>query len=511
MAGSPSVLFLCPAEAESGEPGSRPAFFSDLNLDQLVEAATLTWSEYDLISFFHRPLRSVEAIRFRHEVLRDLCVEKVAVPVAQFSEAMRVMRRRLARANAMRYRHQQQRWFLDAVATFCGAVRDLADGLNDATIRSRGLAAVRDHLIRYIGSDEFRSLLADVTDLQTRLSDIHYCLRIRGGTIRVRHYRDEPDYTAELESTFEKFHQGAVEDQRVKFADLEEMNHVEAQILDRVAQLFPDVFLALERFVDSHDGFLDGTVARFDREVQFYRAYQAYIEPVRAAGLPFCYPQVSGSKSESADATFDLPLARRLTAEGGRVVCNDFSVSGPERIIVVTGPNQGGKTTFARTFGQLHYLACLGLPVPGRQATLFLADTLYTLFEREEDSHDLGGKLEDDLRRIRAILTTATPDSVIILNELFASTTLSDAVLLATRLMTRLDRLDALSVFVTFLDELASFSDKVMSMTSTVVPGDPATRTFRIVRRPADGLAYAVAIAEKYGLTYQRLAERLAR
>ena len=94
--------------------------------------------------------------------------------------------------------------------------------------------------------------------------------------------------------------------------------------------------------------------------------YLEHIAPLKSNDLAFSYPAVSTTeKTMRARESFDLALAKKLLDAGQRVICNDVELNGDERVIVVSGPNQGGKTTFARMFGQLHHLAALGLPVPG--------------------------------------------------------------------------------------------------------------------------------------------------
>jgi DNA mismatch repair ATPase MutS len=99
---------------------------------------------------------------------------------------------------------------------------------------------------------------------------------------------------------------------------------------------------------------------------------------------------------------------------------------------------------------------------------------------------------------------------VIILNEIFSSTTLQDARELGRRIIKVILAREALAVIVTFIPEWSELSSRMTSWVCEVDPGDPSRRTFRIVRMNPNGRSYALMIAEKYGLTYAPLKERLS-
>ncbi|CAM5189460.1 Endonuclease MutS2 [Castellaniella denitrificans] len=505
-----SLLYRDPASRPAREREEPPPFFVDLGLDLIVRRIVAGKEEYRLPPLFHRPADDAGTIGYRQEIMRDLEDPRLLDELNTFAGRFHDMRADLAQAEKLRETYQRREWFLSAVERYCQAVRGFSEGLRRHACRLAGLSALSAYLDAYAASGRFLELAEHARMARAALRDIVYEIRINGDTFTVSAYHDAEDYSASVAATFEKFKQWAGKDYRARFLDEPGMNHVEAKILEFVVRLFPDAFARLDAFCDSHRDYLDETLEIVDREAQFYVAYLDHMKRFRAKGLGFCYPRIDERKAHVfARDTYDLALAGNLLDGEAAVVRNDFSLEGKERIFIVSGPNQGGKTTFARAFGQLHYLAKLGLPVPGASARLFLYDALYTHFERAEDLRSLHGKLEDDLVRIHRILRAATPRSLVIMNEIFTSTTLQDALFLATKILEDIVRLDLLCVCVTFMHELARVSGTTVSMVSTVVPGDPSKRTYKVVRRAADGRSYAMSIAEKYGLDADALRGRL--
>lgn len=506
-----SILFRTDQELVTGRKEIKmPAYFRDLNLDQVIDSLTKNKQEYDLKPFFYMTLQDYDSIQYRHKIMQDLEKKELQECINSFAEKMKLAKQYFISLDKLYYHYQKEGWFLEAIVIYCDAVRLLADDLARINLESQGFLTFRGYLSSHIQSDAFLLLTEEAHALKTALYAVKYQLRIKDDSIHVQAYEEASDYSHEVEELFSKFEQGDFTDFRAQLPSDASMNHIEAQILDYVANLYPDIFSKLDDFCEKNKACQDEKILKFDQEIQFYVAYLEYINKLKPLGLSFCYPHISTqSKEIYSYETFDLALAYKLYNEKAPIVCNDFYLSDNERVLVISGPNQGGKTTFARMVGQLHYLASIGCLVPGTKAKLFLFDKLFTHFEKEEDSKNLRGKLQDELIRIHDILQQATENSIIIMNEIFTSTTLTDAILLGKKIMEKILKLDSICICVTFIDELATLNEKTVSMVSTVAPDNPMIRTYKIVRKSDKSPAYAVSIAEKHGLTYHAIKERI--
>lgn len=503
-----SILFPDPAAGPAPGGQGWPEPLADLNLDQVFDAIIRSRRDYDLAPFLLTVLAAEESVAYRQAVFGDL-EAGLSQPVEEFAARMRRMRSQLTASAQRRHQYEKASWFLGAAQIYCDAVVALGEALERAQPASEGLRRCRAYFDGHVRSASFERLRAETDRLEAELRGLRYCVRVHGGQVTVSDHRGEPDYSAQVLAAFEKFRVGDVQSRLVKFR-YDFQNHVQEMIVDRLARLHPELFHSLlahhERFAD----LVDPVISRFDREAQLYLGYLGFVEPLKEAGLSFCHPAVSSDTKEVfASHTFDLALALKLVTARRPVVVNDIELSGAERIAVVSGPNQGGKTTFARTFGQLHYLAALGFPVPGTSARLFLSDRVLSHFAKQEQVEDLHSGLEDELLGVRETLQRATSRSVVVMNESFASTTSDDQLFLGREIIGRFIAMDVLAVYVTFIDELSRLGPSVVSLMSTVRPDNPAERTFKVIRRTADGRAYAMVLAEAHGLTYEEITTRV--
>ena len=486
---------------------------SDLGLDRIA-GALREGPDIDAAvaaSFLEDRLRDPDAVAYRHEVFSDLeGLPGLADALSTFLAAIGVVRGDLARAAVIRHPHERHRWLLAAAAGYRDAVISLVETLDETGIASRALLAVREALRAYRTSDAFTSLDADAARVLEALDHVRYRLRIGENRVTVSPADAAPDFGEAVARTFAPFGQSEAPPLRVDVFETVDMSSIEAEILARVARLHPEAFRALDAFAIRHATFVDPLVEQLVAEAAIYLGWLDLVGRLKAAGRTVCYPVVTSDSADmSVSGVYDLVLA--LDSPEGSIVLNDVDATAAEWLLVLTGANQGGKTTLARAIGQVHHLASIGCPVPAATAVVPLVDLLRTHFDRGEDPSDGTGRLEADLLRLRDVLAGLTPNSLVILNETFASTTTDDALELNRAVLDGVRSAGARCVAVTFLGELASFDEGTVSLTLPSSPDAPTRPSYRAVRRPADDAARANSIADAYALGYAAVRERLGR
>jgi len=207
-----SILNVPSNNGATSATAEAPAYFRDLNLDQIVASITAGKDEYQLAPFFYQPLKTREAIVYRQAVMHDLENKRLFTCVAAFAEKMRSVREHIAQSKKLSYKYQKEVWLLDALEIYCVAVASLFAEAKLERPSSPGFVGLLSYLADHVDSSGFRELSGDITSLKAQLASIRYDLLIDLGAVTVTRYNEEPDYGVEIQGDFEKFKQGDVSD-----------------------------------------------------------------------------------------------------------------------------------------------------------------------------------------------------------------------------------------------------------------------------------------------------------
>lgn len=231
------------------------------------------------------------------------------------------------------------------------------------------------------------------------------------------------------------------------------------------------------------------------------------------AGCGVCIPEVlpKEAKAFTAKGLYNPRVALAIDDE---IVTNDFEFDDDARIYVLTGPNRGGKSVITVAVGAAQAMCQLGLPVPAESAAISPVDAIFTHFPEGADDTIDKGRLGEECARLKEIFDGVGSDGMILLDESLSSTGAYEAAYIASEILSGFAVRGCRGIFSTHLHELAaSISDINLRSAErggvkldTLVAGiEEGRRSFKIYRAKPDGRSYARDIAEKYGLSFEKL------
>jgi len=176
--------------------------------------------------------------------------------------------------------------------------------------------------------------------------------------------------------------------------------------------------------------------------------------------VAFPLPVAAGERRHAFRGLYDVCLA--LTMQRG-VVGNDANADGKD-LVIITGANQGGKSTFLRSIGLAQVMMQCGMFVPAESFCANVCTSLFTHYKRKEDTTMTSGKLDEELSRMSQIVEAITPDCLLLFNESFAATNEREGSEIARQIITALLEKRIKVFFVTHLYTFAhGFSEKQMA------------------------------------------------
>ncbi|MDI6619785.1 MAG: DNA mismatch repair protein MutS [Clostridiales bacterium] len=217
-------------------------------------------------------------------------------------------------------------------------------------------------------------------------------------------------------------------------------------------------------------------------ELAFYIGCLNLYEQLSQIGEPvsFPLPVAPNERRHSSKGLYDVCLALTMKQ---KIVGNDLNADEKD-LVIITGANQGGKSTFLRSIGLAQLMMQCGMFVPAEAFCANICDGLFTHFKREEDVTMESGKLDEELSRMSDIVDNITSNSMLLFNESFAATNEREGSEIARQITCALLENRIKVFFVTHLYEFAhGFYDKKME-NAIFLRADRQTdggRTFKLI------------------------------
>jgi len=205
-------------------------------------------------------------------------------------------------------------------------------------------------------------------------------------------------------------------------------------------------------------------------------------ERLTAKHEPVCFPDTVSNEECLVDARGLYDLSLTLNMEG-RAIGNELTAE-RQRLVMITGANRGGKTTFLRSIGLAQLLMQCGAFVPAERYRAGVCSALFTHFRREEDVAMRSGKLDEELSRMSAIVDRLREGAMVLLNESFASTNEREGSEIARQIVGALLERGMKVIYVTHLYDLAESFYRVSPVSAVFLRAErlaDGRRTFKVV------------------------------
>ena len=481
---------------------SLPTFMVDLNLDQVVSQIQMSWLEPVEKYFYYLP-KEKEVADYRRAVYADIKKEGVYEALNCFMEKMRERNHAEENCHAVFYPMQKHVWFVLEVGTYCDACTGLHEAMQGVAFTSEGMQALKTELAEYVGSEEYKKMQDAVRTLRDELATFHITLVYENDRIIVKEEKQAGTYEDFLRQAF-----GEKKD-AIKSPFLKSMNltNLEQEIVEIFRKKHGKFVASAKKFYDVYEDYDKEWIFRFSEEVPFYLSYHQFRDVMISLGYTFTAPTVDESADMKASGLYDLALAMVNSRQGKEVISNALEYYDKEQFFVLTGPNQGGKTTFARSLGQLVYFTKIGLDVPAQIANVHHFTRILTHFSVEESVETGRGKLKEELVRLKPMMAEQSDGAFVIINELFTTAANYDACLMGKKVLEHFITEGCRGIYVTHLKELTEGTDGVVSLRAML--DENRIQSFRIIRKEADDSACAQNQVNKYNLTYEQLKKRL--